>query len=191
MAHQLLVSDLEKVSPMDPINQEDSWKLIDSYFKQNGLVAQQIFSYERFLEYSVQEIIKEFRITEIERQKNHFGVNDEEATYQVIFGNATVNQFPRSNEDDGNYEPLLPHQARIRNLTYQTDIYAALEIRKFNLGQKNPKTGLPTVLSEKTLYKNDKVLIGKVPVMVRSKFCHLSRMTKQEIVKDARECRYD
>ena len=33
MAHQLLVSDLEKVSPMDPINQEDSWKVIDSYFK--------------------------------------------------------------------------------------------------------------------------------------------------------------
>jgi DNA-directed RNA polymerase II subunit RPB2 len=94
---------------MDPINQEDSWKVIDSYFKQNGLVAQQIFSYERFLQYSVQEIIKEFRITEIERQKNHFGTHDEEATYQVIFGNATVNQFPRSNEDDGNYEPLLPH----------------------------------------------------------------------------------
>ena len=55
--------------------------MIDSYFKQNGLVAQQIFSYERFLQYSVQEIIKEYRVTEIERQKNHFGANDEEATY--------------------------------------------------------------------------------------------------------------
>lgn len=47
------------------------------------------------------------------------------------------------------------------------------------------------MLNEETIYKNDKVLIGKVPVMVRSKFCHLSRMSKQEIVKDARECRYD
>jgi DNA-directed RNA polymerase beta subunit len=34
---------------MDPIDQDDSWKVIDSYFKQNGLVAQQINSYERFL----------------------------------------------------------------------------------------------------------------------------------------------
>jgi len=34
------------------------------------------------------------------------------------------------------------------------------------------------VLKEESLYKNDKVLIGKVPVMVRSKFCHLSRMSK-------------
>ncbi|MFO0117574.1 MAG: hypothetical protein ACK521_08165 [bacterium] len=34
---------------MDPIDQDDCWKVIDSYFKQNGLVAQQIFSFERFL----------------------------------------------------------------------------------------------------------------------------------------------
>jgi hypothetical protein len=25
---------------MDPIDQDDSWKVIDAYFKQNGLVAQ-------------------------------------------------------------------------------------------------------------------------------------------------------
>ncbi len=191
MAHQLLASDLEKVSPMDPINQEDSWKVIDSYFKQNGLVAQQIFSYERFLQFNVQEIIKEFRVTEIERQKNHYGDKDEEATYQVIFGNATVNQFPRSNEDDGTYEALLPHQARIRNLTYQTDIFAALEIKKYKKIENNPQKNQPNSVEETTIYKNDKVLIGKVPVMVRSKFCHLSRKTKQEIVKDAKECSYD
>jgi DNA-directed RNA polymerase II subunit RPB2 len=27
--------------------------------------------------------------------------------------------------------------------------------------------------------------------MVRSKFCHLSRLNKRQIVNDARECRYD
>ena len=34
---------------MDAIDQDDCWKVIDSYFKQNGLVAQQIFSFERFI----------------------------------------------------------------------------------------------------------------------------------------------
>ena len=103
---------------MDPIDQDDSWKVIDSYFKQNGLVAQQIFSFERFLQYSVQEIIKEFRVITIQKERHYYGSNDEEATYQVIFGNATVNQFPRMHEGDGSYEPILPHQARIRGLTY-------------------------------------------------------------------------
>lgn len=32
---------------------------------------------------------------------------------------------------------------------------------------------------------------GKIPVMVRSKFCHLSELDKDEIVKNAKECRYD
>ena len=27
--------------------------------------------------------------------------------------------------------------------------------------------------------------------MVRSKFCHLSSLSKSQIVKDAKECRYD
>ena len=80
---------------MDPIDQDDCWKVIDSYFKQNGLVAQQIFSFERFLQYSVQEIIKEFKETEIKQERQYYGLNDEEATYKIIFGSATVNQFPR------------------------------------------------------------------------------------------------
>ena len=74
-----------------PIDQEDCWKVIDSYFKQNGLVAQQIFSFERFLLYSVQEIISEFREQSIDKGRQYFGNNDEEATYKVIFGRAIVN----------------------------------------------------------------------------------------------------
>ena len=103
---------------MDPIDHEDSWKVIDSYFKQNGLVAQQIFSYERFLQYSVQEIIKENRVTNIEKQRQYIGQQDEEAVFQVIFGNVTVNQYPRNLESDNSYEPIMAHEARLRNLTY-------------------------------------------------------------------------
>jgi len=39
----------------------------------------------------VQEIIKEFRVITIQKERHYYGSNDEEATYQVIFGNATVN----------------------------------------------------------------------------------------------------
>jgi|LauGreDrversion4_2_1035121.scaffolds.fasta_scaffold3532581_1 hypothetical protein len=50
--------------------------------------------------------------------RQYIGPNDEDATYEIIFGNATVNQFPRVNEDQGAYELLKPHDARIRGLTY-------------------------------------------------------------------------
>ena len=103
---------------LNPIDQDDCWKVIDSYFKQNGLVAQQINSFERFLQYSVQEIIKEFRQTTIQKERQYYGTNDEEASYRVIFGGATVNQYPRLIEGDNIYKPILPHWARIRNITY-------------------------------------------------------------------------
>lgn len=124
------------------------------------------------------------------KERQFCGQNDEDAIYRVNFGNVTVNQFPRNLEKDGIYEPILAHQARLRNLTYQTEIYVAVEIRKLKRGDAN-KDGVRPIISEQTLYQNDKVQIGKVPVMVRSKFCHLSNLSKQQIVNDARECRYD
>ena len=35
------------------------------------------------------------------------------------------------------------------------------------------------------------MFIGKVPVMVRSNFCHLKNLNDQEKIRDAKECIYD
>ena len=87
--------------------------------------------------------------------------------------------------------PIMPHTARIRGLTYQTEIFCHVEIQKFQYGERNPHTGEQTLKSQTTIFQEDKVPIGKIPVMVRSKFCHLSPLKKDEIVKNAKECRYD
>lgn len=79
----------------------------------------------------------------------------------------------------------------MRSLTYRTEIFCAVELKKIQYGEKNPKTGVKPILDEKTLFKDDKVQIGKIPVMVRSKFCHLSTLHKDQIVNDQKECRYD
>lgn len=104
-------------------------------------MAQQISSFERFLQYQVQEIIKEFRETTIQKDRQYYGSNDEEATYKVVFGGATVNQFPRLHEGDQSYKPIIPHMARIRGLTYQTEIFCAVEIIKYQYGDMDPATG--------------------------------------------------
>lgn len=45
--------------PADHIDQDDAWTVIRSYFSQHGLVSQQISSFDRFLNFNVQEIINE------------------------------------------------------------------------------------------------------------------------------------
>ena len=163
--------------------------MIDSYFKLHGLVAQQLSSFERFLQYEVQKIIKEFKETTIPKYKQYVpGMrDDEDAVIKVIFGNAIVNQYPKQQEDDDSYRPIKPHEARIRGLTYQTEVFCGVEIKKITYidGVEGK------VATEKTLLNEDKVSIGKIPVMIRSKFCHLDNLTKTAIVKEARECKYD
>ena len=43
----------------DEITQEDAWAVIRAYFDQHGLVSQQISSFDRFLSYTVQDIVTE------------------------------------------------------------------------------------------------------------------------------------
>lgn len=57
-AQRLNAEDREQLDDL-AIDIEDSWKVIKSYFKQHGLVSQQISSFDRFLEKSIQEIVKE------------------------------------------------------------------------------------------------------------------------------------
>ena len=77
----------------------------------------------------------------ISKEKQYWGSNDEEATYKVVFGTATVNQYPRLHEGDSAYKPIMPHTARIRGLTYQTEIFCAVKIEKIQYGEKDPMTG--------------------------------------------------
>lgn len=66
-----------------------------------------------------------------------------------------------------------------------------MDIKKLTYGEENRYTGQRAVIKEETKFSSERVLIGKIPVMVRSRFCHLSNLTKDQIVRDARECRYD
>ena len=40
-------------------------------------------------------------------------------------------------------------------------------------------------------FKREKVFLGKVPVMLRSKFCQLKKLNEFQRVRDAKDCSYD
>lgn len=51
--------DPREVPFKNEIDQDDAWTVIKAYFKQHGLVSQQISSFNRFINISLQEIIHE------------------------------------------------------------------------------------------------------------------------------------
>jgi len=69
-------------------------------------------------------------------------------------------------EADGSRHALFPTEARLRNLTYSASVF--MEI--------NVKSGGESEHSE--------VEIGRIPVMVKSKYCHLHNLSKEQLVEN-------
>lgn len=53
------------------ITQEDAWAVIKSYFEQHGLVSQQISSFDRFLSYTIQDIVTENNKISVQPEKQY------------------------------------------------------------------------------------------------------------------------
>lgn len=129
--------------------------LMDSYFRTNSLVKQQLDSYNRFVEFGMQEIID--RVGKIDTHVEGFSLK---------LGKVRV-EPPRFYEVKGGYRQILPAEARLRNITYAAPMF--LEIVPLFNGIERPT------------YSD--VYIGEVPVMAKSRLCYLGSMTKEELIE--------
>jgi DNA-directed RNA polymerase II subunit RPB2 len=144
-------------------------------------VSQQIGSFNRFLKQNVQEIVSENGENQIEEVpqyltgKKQFD-SDKNIVYEVKFSQVHVNASPRIMESDDHMAPVFPHEARMRNLTYATELYADFQFSKkelYDFYEDCPETGQRKRKVKNTIYQEDqqRIYIGKVPVMLRSDFC--------------------
>ena len=129
--------------------------------------------------------------------------NNGDACYKVRFGKVTVMQYPRLKDSRGENNErtyaYYPHDCRVRNLTYKSDIKAEVWIEKYRLSDDEDRP----VPEGDPIYKTEPVTIdfGSIPVMLRSKPCHLrgildnreytDEQKKQKITEEMKECAYD
>jgi len=133
--------------------------LVESYFKVNTLVNQQLLSYNKFVESGIQQVVD--RIGKI-------GTNVE--GFELKLGKVRIEQ-PRYYEVKGGYRQILPNEARLRNLSYSAPIF--LEIVPVFNGVERP------------VYSD--VFIGELPVMLKSKLCYLSNMRRDELIENGED----
>lgn len=104
-----------------PINQEDAWAVISSYFDDKGLVRQQLDSYNEFTSNTMQEIVDETPEIIVKPEEQHRpgeDMDDEqvEREVRVKFEQIFMSK-PLVTEPDGETVTLFPKEARLRNLT--------------------------------------------------------------------------
>lgn len=133
--------------------------LVNSYFRSNSLVNQQLSSYNRFLETGIQEVID--RMGKIQTNVEGF---------ELKLGKARIEQ-PRYYEVRGGYRHIYPQEARLRNITYSAPVF--LEIVPLFNGIERP------------VYSD--VFIGEIPVMVKSRLCYLSGMGRNELIENGED----
>ena len=171
---------------VDEITDKDSWKVISAYFNQHGLVSQQIGSFNQFIDKNIQEIIDENKSIPIEPDKSYFYKNTSNHTsYELNFGQAHIAAHPQFLESNSSTEHIIfPNEARVRNLDYLSELSVDI---KFIEKSYNKDDGNYDIVKE---HEINKLSIGKIPIMVRSKYCSLKDRNDSERI-DVKECEFD
>lgn len=96
----------------------DSWIVIGQYFKEKGLVRQQIESYNEFINNTIQEIVDDTRtiVALSEPEMDNDGV-EKRTKCEIQFRQVYITP-PVKIEGMNQEEPLIPHSCRLRHLTY-------------------------------------------------------------------------
>ena len=142
---------------------KDKWELLPAFIKAKGLMKQHIVSFDYLLETEMKEIVS--------AESNQIITSDVDPNYFIRWTNCYVGQ-PLIEEDMIKVE-TTPHMCRLRDLTYASPIFCDVDYRR----------------GHQVIHKKA-VEIGKLPIMLQSKFCRLSGKSHAELAK-LNECPYD
>jgi DNA-directed RNA polymerase subunit B len=144
-------------------SQDDLLLLQKSFFKEKGLVRQHLDSYNKFIDNGLQEVIDEIGEISIEIPEMPYKIKL--GQLWVIDPQSKISR-PYKTEVDGTKHEIFPMEARFRNLTYAAPL--ALEMTPVIDGREQ---------------EPELVLVGDLPVMLKSKLCILSQLTDEELIE--------
>ncbi len=140
--------------------------LITKYFEEHSLIESNIASFNKFIEFELQKTIDEIGDiipTILPADVQEFKIKLEKIWIEK----------PQITEADGSKRNIYPVEARLRNLTYSAPIF--LEVSAYVDGIQRE-----SFVSQ----------IGKIPIMLKSKYCHLHKLSKDELVEHGEDA-YD
>ncbi|WP_455392354.1 DNA-directed RNA polymerase subunit B [[Eubacterium] cellulosolvens] len=141
-------------------------EIVELFFKERSIVNHHLASFNDFLpthdnpNSRMQRIINSIRIGDVEDERGIIRLDVDklgEENIDIRLGRITVGS-PIVKEANGSTHELTPMEARLRNLTYKAPIYLEFTIVENGIDREV-----------------EKVLIGELPMMVKSKKCTIHR----------------
>jgi len=166
------------------ITHEDAWVVIDAFFKEHGLVRQQISSFDHFSSTTIQEVLDDSRPVQVNSESTFVhGRDEKQIQYRLKFGQTHLSSKPTYQDSNEVFKDFTPNEARLRNMTYSSHLYVDLNFETYEIHKD--KSEIKTAEEKK-----EKVKIGKVPIMVRSEKCRLRARDDTTRVQ-SNECIFD
>jgi len=161
------------------LSEDHCWEILKSHFEKKGFVHHQTESFDQFVNVGIAKIISEEPNIIIIPQKDSNGIRScDYIKYTITFSDVYIPK-PTVIEDDRTLRGFNPIEARQRDMTYDSPIYVNVTT-----------TLIQDEDSEPIVEQNRRVVIGRIPIMLRSSNCYLTDMTKEDRIK-AGECERD
>src|SRR3989344_4722192 len=132
--------------------------LIKKYFENRSFVEENVRSFNNFVDHSMQEIVNE--MGEIIPTITPEEIKD----FKIKFNKVWITK-PQIVEADGSKRDVYPMEARLRQLSYSGSIF--LDVGAIIDGVQR---------------ENFTIEIGKLPIMLKSKYCHLNGLKREELI---------
>ena len=151
---------------------ENMWKLIESYFSGKHLkqlVRHQIESYNYFVQNQIKKTIDMFNNVTVHSLQDYCEINKKyRLDIQIKFDNYNLYR-PQIHENNGATKLMFPHEARLRNFTYGSNMTIDLNITY------TIRTGDKLESEQVICNKLKNIHIGKLPIMLKSAVCVLEQ----------------
>jgi DNA-directed RNA polymerase III subunit RPC2 len=143
-------------------NTQDKWLLLPAFLKAKGLVKQHIDSFNYFVDVDLKKIVK----------ANNKITSDIDPKFWLKYANVRIG-MPQRHDAEAIDLHVTPHECRLRDTSYFAPIVVSVDYTRGNQIVHNPE-----------------IVIGNLPIMLRSNKCVLSGKSPAELAK-MNECPLD
>lgn len=133
--------------------------LVQKYFEENHLLESNIESFNKFIDEELPNIIGENR--EVEPTIIPHNIDE----FKIRFDKIWITK-PEITEADGSKRAIYPVEARLRKTTYSAPIFIEVSAHIDGVQRESFVTQ-----------------VGSMPIMLKSKYCHLNKLSKEELIK--------
>jgi len=141
--------------------------LIKKHFEEHSFIQSDIASFNNFIENEIKNIIEENKIIEptiIPHNIDEFKISLDKVWVEKP-DNSMDPKGPTITEADGSKRKIFPVEARLRKISYAAPCYINVSAHINGIQRESFTTQIATI-----------------PIMLRSKYCHLNSLSRDEII---------